>query len=42
MMGIKRIEKIRGDEITAGVAIISEEIREAIPRLLGHVEKKVW
>ena len=42
MMGIKRIEKIRNVEIRAGagVANISENIREARPRWLGHVERK--
>ena len=42
MMGIKRIEKIRTEEIRAraGVAKISEKVREAIPRWLGHVERK--
>ena len=40
-MGIKRIEKIRNGEIRAraGVANISEKIREAILRWLGHVER---
>ena len=42
MMGIKRIEKIRNEEITARarVANISEKIREAKLRWLGHVERK--
>ena len=42
MMGIKRIEKIRNKEIRAraGVANISEKIREARLRWLGHVERK--
>ena len=42
MMGIKRIDKIRTEEIRAraGVANISETIREAIPRWLGHTERK--
>ncbi len=41
-MEIKRIEKIRNEDITAreGVANISEKIREAILRWLGHVERK--
>ena len=41
-MGIKRIEKIRTEEIRAreGVANISEKIREAKLRWLGHVERK--
>ena len=41
-MGIKRIEKIRNEEIRAraGVANISEKIREARLRWLGHVERK--
>ena len=41
MMGIK-IEKIRNEEIRArsGVANISETIKEARPRWLGHVERK--
>ena len=41
-MGIKRIEKIRNEEIRAraGVANISEKIREARPIWLGHVERK--
>ena len=39
MMGIKRIEKIRNEEIRprAGVANISEKIREARLRWLRHV-----
>ena len=42
MMGIKRIEKIRNEEIRAraGVANISEKIREARLRWFGHVERK--
>ena len=42
MMGIKRIEKIRNEEIGAGagVANISETIREARRRWLGLVERK--
>ncbi len=42
MMGIKRTEKIRNEEIRAraGVANISETIREARLRWLGHVERK--
>ena len=42
MMGIKRIEKIRTEEIRAraGVANISETIREAILGWLGHVVRK--
>ena len=41
-MGIKRIEKIRNEEIRArsDVANISEKIREARLRWLGHVERK--
>ena len=41
-MGIKRIEKIRNEEIRAGagVANISEKIREVRLRWLGHVERK--
>ena len=41
-MGIKRIEKIRNEEIRAraGVANICEKIREARLRWLGHVERK--
>ena len=41
-MGIKRIDQIRNVEIRArpGVANISENIREARPRWLGHVERK--
>ena len=41
MKGIKRIEKIRTDEIRAraGVANISENIREVRLRWLGHVER---
>ena len=43
MMGIKRIEKIGTEEIraTADVANISEKIREARLRSLGHVERKI-
>ena len=43
MMGIKRIEKIRNEEIRAraGVANISEKIREARLRWLGHVERRM-
>ena len=39
MIGIKRIQKIRNEEIRAraGVANISEKIRETIWRWLGHV-----
>ena len=42
MMGIKRIEKIRKEEIRAraGVANMGETIREARLRWLGHVERK--
>ena len=42
MMGIKRIEKIRNEEIIArpGVANISEKIREVRLRWLGRVERK--
>ena len=42
MMGIKRIEKIRTEEIRAreGATNMSEKIREAIPRWLGHTERK--
>ena len=42
MMGIKRIEKTRNEEIGegAGVANISEKIREATLRWLGLVERK--
>ncbi len=41
-MGIKRIEKIRNEEIRARavVANIREKIREARLRWLGHVERK--
>ena len=41
MMGIKRIEMIRTEEIRAraGVADISEKIREARLRWLGHVDR---
>ena len=41
-VGIKRIEKIRNEEIRAraGVANISRKIREARLTWLGHVEKK--
>ena len=41
MMGIKRIEKIRTEEIRAGagMANINEKIIEAILRWLGHVER---
>ena len=41
MMGIKRIENIRNEDIKARahVANISENIREAIIRWLGHVER---
>ena len=40
-MGIKRIEKIMNGEIRAraGVTNISEKIREARLRWLGHVER---
>ena len=40
MMGIKRIEEIRNEEIRAraGVANVGEKIREASLRWLGHVE----
>ena len=43
MTGIKRIEKIRNEEIRAraGEANISEKIREARLRWLGHVERKI-
>ena len=42
VIGIKRIEKITNEEIKArpGVANISENIREARLRWLGHVERK--
>ena len=42
-MGIKRIEKIRNEEIIAraGVANTSEKIRETRLRWLGHVERKI-
>ena len=42
MVGIKRIEKIRNEEIRAraGVANIGENIREARLRWLDHVERK--
>ena len=42
MTGIKRIEKIGTEEIRAraGVANISEKIREMRLSLLGHVERK--
>ena len=42
VMGIKRIEMIRNEETRAraGVANISEKIREARLRWLGHVERK--
>ena len=42
MMGIRRIEKIRNEEIRAraGVANIREKIREARLRWLSHVERK--
>ena len=42
MMGTKRIEKIRNEEIRAraGVANISEKTREVRRRWLGHVERK--
>ena len=42
MMGIKRIEKIRTEEIRAksGVANVSEKIREVRLRWLGYVERK--
>ena len=41
MMGIKRIEKIRNEEIRAraDVANIGEKTREARLRWLGHVER---
>ena len=43
MMGIQRTEKIRAEGIRAraGVAnYLSEKIREATLRLLGHVKKR--
>ena len=42
MTGIKWIEKSRNEEIRAraGAANISEKIREARLRWLGHVERK--
>ena len=42
LMGIKWIEKIRTEEIIAraGIANISEKIREARLRCLGHVVRK--
>ena len=41
-MGIKRIKKIRNEEIRArpGVAKMSEEITEARLKWLGHIERK--
>ena len=41
IMGIKRIEKIRNEEISArsGVANISGKMREARVGWLGHVER---
>ena len=41
-MGIKRVERIRNEEIRARacVANISEKVREARLRWLGHVERK--
>ena len=41
-MGIKRIERIRNEEIRAraGEANISEKLRETKLRWLGHVERK--
>ena len=41
MMGTKRFEKIRAEEIrmTENMANISEKTREAILRWLGHVER---
>ena len=40
---IKRIQKISNEEIRAKAAVakVSEKIREATPRLLGHVERKI-
>ena len=42
MIGIKRIEKTRNEEIRAGTGVAnkSEKIREARLRRLGHVERK--
>ena len=42
MMGIKRIEKTRTEEIRprAGVRMVSEKIREARLRWLGHVKRE--
>ena len=42
MMGIKRIEKMRNEEIRAraGVAVISETIRETRLGWLGEKEKE--
>ena len=42
MKGIKRVKKIGSEELRAraGVANINENMREAIPRLFGHVERK--
>ena len=42
MVGIKRIEKIRNEEIRggAGMANITEKIRKTTLRLLVHVERK--
>ena len=42
MMGIKRIEKIRTEEIRSRVCVanMSEKVREARLRWLGHVERK--
>ena len=41
-MGMRRIEKTRTEEIrsSAGVANISEKLREARLRWLGHVDRK--
>ena len=40
-MGIKNVDKIRTEELRAraGVTNISEKIREAILRWLGHLER---
>ena len=42
VMGIKRVEKMRNEEIRAraGVANISGKITEARLRWLGHMERK--
>ena len=40
LMGIKKIENIRIEEIRAGAANVSKTIREVRLRLLEHVERK--